>query len=103
MAKVSLLARLVAKEGKRDEVMELLGRIARHAEGNEPGTELYCLNVSAQDDVTLWVHELYADQAAFEAHAGSQVFAEAAGQFGPLLEETEMILGRPTGGKGFEV
>lgn len=103
MAKVSLLARLVAREGKRDEVLGLLGRIARHAEANEPGTELYCLNVSSQDEVTLWVYELYSDQAALDAHAGSQVFVEAASEFAPLLDETELVLGRPTGGKGISV
>ncbi len=43
----------------------------------EPGTEQYVLHRSTKDPNTFFVTERYTDQAAFDAHAGSEALRGA--------------------------
>lgn len=67
MAKVAELAKITAQPGKRKELIEVLRRMVDQAK-TEPGTEVYVFHEAAEDDVTIWSYELYADQAARDAH-----------------------------------
>jgi (4S)-4-hydroxy-5-phosphonooxypentane-2,3-dione isomerase len=99
MAKVSLLARFTAKEGKADELVAafepLLGQVR-----NEPGTLLYVMNRAKDNPDMFWFAELYADDDAFAAHGASDAMAKAMPILGPLIAESELILGEPILAKG---
>ncbi len=84
MSEVAYIARLTAAEGKRDEAIAALGRLVDAAE-SEPGTLQYVLYADTADPAGIWLTELYADEAALEAHMSSPAMAEAVGSLGGLL------------------
>ncbi|MCZ7526244.1 MAG: antibiotic biosynthesis monooxygenase [Acidimicrobiia bacterium] len=102
MAKISILAKIVAPEGKGDELLRMLPELV-DAAGPEPGTEAYVLNRSTTDPDTFWFFELYADQDALTAHAGSETLARAMGELGSLGARTEIVLSEPLAAKGLTV
>jgi (4S)-4-hydroxy-5-phosphonooxypentane-2,3-dione isomerase len=85
MSQVAYIVRINAAEGKRDEAMAALGRLVEAAE-SEPGTLQYVLYADTTDPAAIWLTELYADEAAFEAHMSSPAMAEAFGSLGGLLD-----------------
>jgi quinol monooxygenase YgiN len=99
MAKVSMLAKLTAHDGKGDELVAAFDDLFA-AVGAEPGTELYVMNRSASDPNVFWFYELYTDGDALGAHGGSEAMKKAAGVFGPLIKDSELILGAPVKAKG---
>jgi quinol monooxygenase YgiN len=102
MAKVCLLARLVAHDGKGDELAAAFDSMFEQV-AREPGTEVYVLNRSAQDPDVFWFYELYADGDALSAHGNSDAMKEAAPKFGHLIKESEMIVGAPVKAHGLSV
>ena len=84
MAQVSVIAKLVAKAGKRDELVEQLGKLVTAA-GDEPGTLVYSLNLSTTEPDVVYFFEMYADQDAFAVHGKSDAFKAAGAGIGPLL------------------
>lgn len=101
MPKVSMLARLVSHDGRGDELVAAFEDLFRQVE-EEPGTELYVLNRSSSDPNVFWFYELYADGDALAAHAGSEAMQKAATVFGPLLADSELVMGAPVRAKGIE-
>jgi quinol monooxygenase YgiN len=100
MPKVAEIAKLTAQAGKRDELLQKLGAMVNQAE-TEAGTEFYVFHADAGDDVTIWTYELYADQAARDAHGASPAMAEIGPSVGPLLAGApELIRLVPVVGKG---
>jgi quinol monooxygenase YgiN len=99
MSKVSLLARIVAHEGKGDELVASFDSMFEHVE-TEPGTELYVLNRSNQDPDVFFFYELYADGDALGAHGNSDAMKAAAPVFGALIKDSELIVGTPVRAKG---
>jgi quinol monooxygenase YgiN len=102
MAQVAMLARLRAKEGKGDELVAAFRPLFEQA-ATEPGTLLYVMNRSKDHADEFWVSELYADDEAFAAHSGSESMAQAAPALGPLIAESELILGEPVLAKGVPI
>lgn len=102
MPKVSMLARLVTHDGGGDELVAAFDGLFRQVE-DEPGTELYVLNRSAEDPNVFWFYELYADGDALGAHAGSEAMQKAATVFGPLIAQSELVMGAPVRAKGIDV
>jgi quinol monooxygenase YgiN len=101
MPKVSMFARLVAQDGKGDDLVAAFEDLFRQVE-DEPGTELYVLNRSSSDPNVFWFYELYADGDALAAHAGSEAMQKAATVFGPLLADSELVRGAPVRAKGID-
>jgi quinol monooxygenase YgiN len=99
LVKVCLLARIVAYEGKGDELVAAFDSMFAHVE-TEPGTELYVLNRSAEDPDVFWFYELYTDGDALTAHGSSDAMKAAAPIFGPLIKESELIVGAPVKASG---
>jgi quinol monooxygenase YgiN len=85
MPEVAYIARLTAAEGKRDEAMAALGRLVDAVE-SEPGTLQYVLYADTTDSTGIWFAELYADEAAFQAHMSSPAMAEVVGSLGGVLD-----------------
>jgi quinol monooxygenase YgiN len=84
MSKVSVVAKITAQAGKRDEVMAALGGLLASAQ-EEPGTLLYLFNSDGKDADVIWVYELYESQAALDAHSGSAAMKAAGPALGALL------------------
>jgi autoinducer 2-degrading protein len=99
MPKVSLLAKFRVKDGKGDELIAAFQSLFEQVE-NEPGTLLYVMNRAKDDPDVFWFSELYADDDAFAAHSGSDAMAKAMPTLGPLIAESELLLGEPVLTKG---
>jgi quinol monooxygenase YgiN len=85
MPKIAHIVKLTAAEGKRDEAIAVLGDLVDATE-SEPRTLRYELYVDTTDAVTIWLTEVYADEAALNAHMSSPAMAEIAGSLGDLLD-----------------
>jgi autoinducer 2-degrading protein len=99
MPRVSFLAKFRVKEGKGDELIAAFQTLFAQVE-NEPGTMLYVMNRAKDDPNLFWFSELYADDDAFAAHSGSDAMAKAMPILGPLIAESELVLGEPVLAKG---
>ena len=99
MPKVSLLAKVTAQEGKGDELLAAFEPLIEQVE-DEAGTLRFVVNRSKDDSDSFWFSELYADDEAFAAHGASDAMAKAGPTLGPLIAESELILGEPVLGKG---
>ncbi|MGH8983641.1 MAG: putative quinol monooxygenase [Acidimicrobiia bacterium] len=102
MSKVSMLAKLRTHDGKGDALIAAFQALFEAVDG-EPGTEVYVMNRSKQDPNVFWFYELYADDTALGAHGGSEAMANAAPTFGPLIADSELILGEPVQAKGLAI
>lgn len=99
MAKVSVIAKITALPGMRDEMVTVLSDVATAAQ-DEPGTELYAMNLDKSDENVIWFYEVYADEAALAAHSGSEAMKaagaklrdKAAGR--PELMVCELVTGK---------
>jgi quinol monooxygenase YgiN len=94
MAQVSVLARVTAREGKDDELVAAFEPLIDQVR-NEPGTLLYVMNRAKNDPNVFWFSELYADEDAFASHGASDAMANAMPVLGPLIAESELIVGEP--------
>ena len=99
MPRVSLLAKFRVKDGKSEELIAAFQSLFEHVE-KEPGTLLYVMNRAKDDPDVFWFSELYADDNAFAAHSGSDAMANAMPTLGPLIAESELVLGDPVLAKG---
>jgi quinol monooxygenase YgiN len=75
IGKVSVIATLTCKDGKADAFPAAFDEFFRHVE-SEDGTESYVLHRSTTNPNVFFMTELYTDQGAFDAHAGSDAFAK---------------------------
>ena len=100
MADIAVIAKITAQEGKRDDLVAALQTALDTAQG-EPGTLSYILLADQTNAETLWMYEMYNDQAALEAHMGSDAFKALGPAIGPFLAgRPELIFCKPLGGKG---
>lgn len=83
--KVAVIARITARSEAADEVEAALRTLVDAASAEE-GTVEYILNREG-DSGSFWFYELYADQAAFDAHGQNPALREAFGRFGGHLAE----------------
>jgi quinol monooxygenase YgiN len=91
MSKTSLIVKMKTLPGKRDEALAALMVVMPSAEAEE-GTEVYSFHTDMADPDTLWVFELYTDDAALGAHGQSPAVAELFGTLGDLLAEPPMMV-----------
>ena len=100
MAKVAVIAKITALPGKRDEVVEVLRDVVSATDA-EAGTLLYAMNVDKGNDDVIWFYELYADEASFAAHGGSEAMKAAGGRLrDKAAGRPEIIMLDPVQGKG---
>jgi autoinducer 2-degrading protein len=76
-----------AHPGRRGELLELLRELVDAAAAEEPGTLVYVMHEAADDPDTVVSYELFADEAALEAHKESPVVAAVMPRLGPLVAE----------------
>jgi quinol monooxygenase YgiN len=73
--------------GRRRELLELLRELVDAAASEEPGTLVYVMHEAADDPDTVVSYELFADDAALEAHKASAVVAAVMPRLGALVAE----------------
>ena len=90
------------KPGKRDEVIAAMQVAIDHVTENETGTIYYILHDDAEGRRTsIYFYELYADQAAFEAHGKSDALKAIGPALAPFMAgRPELKFLTPVQGKG---
>jgi quinol monooxygenase YgiN len=100
MSKVIVLAKIPVQDGKRADVIAGMAPMMEHVESEE-GTLEYILCEDAGDENAVWMYEVYADQASFEAHSSSDTMKSLGGAIGPFLAgRPELTFLSPVRGKG---
>jgi quinol monooxygenase YgiN len=99
MGKVSVIATLTVKDDKADEFPAAFDEFFRHVE-TEGGTESYVLHRSTTNPNVFYMTELYTDQSAFDAHAGSDAFTKLGASLGDYIEGFDLQLAEPLKAKG---
>ncbi len=99
MGKVSVIATLTCKDGKGDAFPAAFDEFFRHVE-SEDGTESYVLHRSTTNPNVFFMTELYTDQSAFDAHAGSDAFAKLGGSLRDYIEGFDLQVAEPLKAKG---
>jgi len=82
---VGVVATLKVAEGKNADFEAVFRDLAAQVKANEPGNQLYRVFRSKSDPQTYVVMEIYADQAALEAHGKSDHFRAAGPSIGACL------------------
>jgi quinol monooxygenase YgiN len=90
MSKVSVVAKLTVKPEKADSFADQWDALLAHVSANEPGTEHYVLHRSTTEPNVFYVTEVYENQAALDAHMGSDAFAAFGGSLGDFIEGVDM-------------
>jgi quinol monooxygenase YgiN len=100
MSQIAVIAKIPCQPGTRDQVAAGLQPMLDHTE-SESGTLRYVLLADTTDADTLWMYELYEDQAALDAHGASDAMKALGGAIGPhLAGRPELHFCAPVGGKG---
>ena len=87
----ALYAEFTARPGMGDQVAALLADFAREVR-REPGNIVFdCYRLEADAD-KFFVHEVYRDEAAFQAHIGADHGAVFNRALGPLIVEPNSVL-----------
>ena len=82
---IGVIATLQTADGKGGEFESVFRDLAAQVKANEPGNKLYQVFKSRTDTSTYIVMEIYADQAALEAHGKSDHFKAAGPKIAPTL------------------
>ncbi len=82
---VGVLATIRIQAGKNAEFEAVAQEMMAAVRANEPGNKMYQFCKSKKEDTTYVVMELYADQAALEAHGQSNHFKTIGPKMGPFM------------------
>jgi quinol monooxygenase YgiN len=93
MAPVTYFVRMVAKEGKADEVLELLLSNPRRIEAGEPGNLAFGVHRSIDNPSEFWLYETWESEAAVEAHESGQEFLRYKDTLRPLVDGDSVLFG----------
>ena len=100
MSTIAVIAKITAQPGKRADIIAGMASMLTHVE-SEAGTLVYTLLEDQADADVMWVYEEYADQAALDAHSGSDAMKALGGSIGPFLAgRPELTFTAVAGGKG---
>jgi len=91
---------MVARPGKGAVLADTLLRVAESLRGS-PGCELYVINLSADEPDTVWVTEVWADEAASDRALSADLGEVGIGEVVELLAgPPELVDLAPLGGPG---
>ena len=100
MSKIGVIAKIPCQPGKRADVAAGLQPMLDHTE-SESGTLRYVLLEDSADADTLWMYEVYEDQASLESHQASDAMKALGAAIGPhLAGRPELHFCSVVGGKG---
>jgi quinol monooxygenase YgiN len=84
MARPAVIVKFTCAPGKRDAYVAAMAAMFEQTQ-QESGAEVYVLNDDAGDPDVLWMYEMYADDAAFQAHCSSEAVLERVSTLDPEL------------------
>lgn len=103
MSKITLIAKLVAADGKADELADALGQLCAAAE-EEAGLEIYSAHRAHDDEGAFYFFEMYADGDALAVHGKGDAMKAAMGALGELLAgRPEVTMMTPVAAKGLAI
>jgi quinol monooxygenase YgiN len=103
MSKVAIVAKMTAKEGQRDKLVDALQPLLE-AVNDETGTEVYAMHTDASAPEVVWFYELYTDQEAMMLHGTSQTMKAVGGALAELLDgKAELHFLEPKSAKGVSI
>lgn len=103
MSKITLIAKLTAKEGKADEVEAVLDSVCSAA-SEEDGLEVYSAHKANDQEGVYYFFEMYRDGEALAVHGKGDQMKAAMGRFGGLLAGApEITMMTPVAAKGLEI
>jgi quinol monooxygenase YgiN len=91
------IVKIVAKDGCRGELTELLASMAAVA-ARDDGTEIYSVHTSREDGSVFFLYELYRDREALARHRSNAELAALGKQLGELVESVEIVSGNLVAG-----
>jgi quinol monooxygenase YgiN len=95
MSKISAIAKLEVKPEKADAFPAAWDDMFAHIQANEDGTEHYVLHRSTRDPNVFYMTEIYADQAAADAHTSSPAMAAIGGSLGDYIANVDLDFCEP--------
>jgi quinol monooxygenase YgiN len=101
MSKVSVLGTLTCRDGKAEEMAQVLTAMVEAARG-EPGVEIYSYHRGK--DNTFWFFALMADQESMQNHGQSEAMQAAMSAFKPLVAAPpQMTVTTPVAAVGLDL
>ena len=91
---IGVIAVIRAKSGSEADFERVFAEMTAQVKANEPGNQMYQLTRSRTEPRTYKVMEVYADQAAFEAHGSSDHYKDGGRKLRDLVEgrpEVELL------------
>lgn len=104
MSRVTYFVRMIAREGKAEEVRETLLINYRNIL-EEPGNVVYALHRSKDNPDEFWIYETWESEEAVDAHENSPRFEEYKSKLRPLVDGETVLFGNatPFAALGYEV
>jgi quinol monooxygenase YgiN len=93
MGAVTYFVRMVAKQGKAEQVQQLLLENPRRIEQGEPGNLAFGVHRSIDNPNEFWLYETWASQEAVEAHESGAAFQRYKQALRPLVDPASVLFG----------
>ena len=90
----TIIARIKIKDGKEDEAIAALKKMADGVEANEPGTLAYVIHRSIDDPSEIVFFELYQDDEAAKAHSGGESMKAFQSGFADIFDVAQVKIER---------
>jgi quinol monooxygenase YgiN len=85
MARVAVVAKLTAAEGKADELKAVIADLVTAVDATEPDTLVYAAAQDNDDPTVFWFYEYYGSEDAAATHSGGSALADAGANMRGLL------------------
>jgi quinol monooxygenase YgiN len=85
---ISQLTRVEAEDGKQTLAYEAYKRMAQAVNANEPGCLMYAVTRGQINPREIYIYEVYANQAAFDAHRRTDHLRELQNSFDSFLDRS---------------
>jgi len=93
MGAVTYFVRMVAKDGRAEEVLQLLLENPRRIEQGEQGNLAFAVHRSVDDPSEFWLYETWASEEAVQAHESGAAFQRYKQALRPLVEPDSVLFG----------
>ena len=90
----TVIARIKIKDGKEDEALAALKKMAEGVEANEPGTLAYVIHRSIDDPSEIVFFELYKDDDAAKAHSQGDSMKAFQSGFAEIFDVSQVKIER---------
>ena len=96
MSPVTYFVRMVAKEGKAEEVQELLLTNVKRIREGERGNLAFAVHRSTDNPSEFWLYETWQSEEAVEAHESGPAFQQYKDKLRPMVEGDSVLFGNTT-------